>query len=68
VLEEFRKMRQMSPEEQDKYLTTPDVANRFSPDERDLLKRLGTFVPLMRPNPGGPPPGPPLDPLSDLKP
>jgi hypothetical protein len=67
--EEFRKMREMTPEDRDKHLSSKDVENNFNPEERDLLKQLNSLGP-MPPPPGrrrptgrfGPPPplgGPP---------
>ncbi|MBI2816108.1 MAG: DUF3106 domain-containing protein [Acidobacteria bacterium] len=60
--DEFRKMREMSPEERDEYLSSKDVENRFSSEERELLKDLNSLGPppplAGRGRRFGPPPGP----------
>jgi hypothetical protein len=58
LLNEFRKMRRMSPEEGEKYLASPDVASRLNADELDVLKQLRKFAPPPLP-PGMMPPPPP---------
>jgi hypothetical protein len=74
MLEEFRKMRGMSPEEREKYLESKDLESRFNPEEREMLKQLGVFSPPFPPPPPrfGPPPGfppgPPPEPPSDPRP
>jgi hypothetical protein len=48
----FRRLRDLPPEERQKFLTSADIEKRFTPEERDLLVRLEHLLPRQ---PGRPP-------------
>jgi hypothetical protein len=43
VLNEFRRLRPLPPEERARRLARPDITERFNPEERELLRELSTL-------------------------
>ena len=41
----FRRIRAMSPVERQSFLSSPETARHFTPDERDILEGLNRLLP-----------------------
>jgi hypothetical protein len=57
VLGAFRRLRDLPPDQREPFLASPQTQQRFSPQERDLLRGLGRLLP----EPGANPPEDPGD-------
>src|SRR5579859_1063880 len=49
VMKAFLHMRDLPPARRERFLSSPKVGQRFSPEERDLLRGLGQLLPPRRP-------------------
>lgn len=49
VMKAFLHMRDLPPARRERFLSSPKVDQRFSPEERDLLRGLGQLLPPRRP-------------------
>jgi Protein of unknown function (DUF3106) len=45
LLEAFRQMRDLPPDQRENFLASPEVTHRFSPEEQRILKNLGLLLP-----------------------
>jgi len=45
LTQSFVKLRRLPPEQREKYLSSPEVVQQFSPEERSLLSELGNLLP-----------------------
>jgi hypothetical protein len=51
LMQAFRQLRGLPPGERQRFLSSPQVQKRFSPEERNILEGLGRLLPASRANP-----------------